>query len=57
MDAIVENGTSPVSKQQIQPEYGEWAGDDAGRNGRTRPVRPTSQAQMGTETQHFSLFS
>ena len=26
MDAAAELGRNPVSKHQIQPEYGEWAG-------------------------------
>ena len=26
MDAAAEIGRNPVSKHQIQPEYGEWAG-------------------------------
>ena len=44
MDAAAELGRNPVSKHQIQPEYGdERAG--AGRNCRTRLARTNSQAR------------
>ena len=47
MDAAAELGRNPVSKHQIQPEYGdEQAG--AGRDGCTRLTRPNSQARTGT---------
>ena len=47
MDAAAEIGRNPVSKHQIQPEYGgEQA--DAGRDCQTRLVRPNSQARSGT---------
>ena len=47
MDAAAELGRNPVSKHQIQPEYGgEQA--DAGRDCQTRLVRPNSQARSGT---------
>ena len=37
MDAAAELGRNPVSKNQIQPEYGdEWA--DSGRDGTAEPV-------------------
>ena len=43
MDAAADLGRNPVSKHQIQPEYGgEQA--DAGRDCQTRPARPNSQA-------------
>ena len=47
MEAATELGRNPVSKHEIQPEYGvEQA--DAGRDCRTRLARPNSQAQTGT---------
>ena len=56
MDAAAELGRNPVSKDQIQPEYGdEQAG--AGRDGWTRLARPSSQARTGTGECSFSLFS
>ena len=56
MDAAAELGRNPVSKHQIQPEYGdEQAG--AGRDGRTRLAKPNSQARTGTGKCSFSLFS
>ena len=42
MDAAAELGRSPVSKRQIQPEYGDEQAD-AGRDCRTCLVRPSSQ--------------
>ena len=43
MDTAADLGRNPVSKHQIQPEYGgEQA--DAGRDCRTRLARPNSQA-------------
>ena len=47
MDATAELGRNPVSKHQIQPEYGDEQAD-AGRNCRTRIARPNSQARTGT---------
>ena len=47
MDAAAELGRNPVSKHQIQPEYGDEQGIE-GRDCRTRLARPNSQAQMGT---------
>ena len=47
MDAAAELGRNPVSKYQIQPEYGDEQAD-AGRDCRTRLARPNSQARMGT---------
>ena len=47
MDAAAELGRNPVSKHQIQPEYGDEQAD-AGRDCRTRLARPNSQARMGT---------
>ena len=53
MDAAAEIGGNPVSKHQIQPEYGdEQAG--AGRDCRTRLARPNSQAR--TRTGKYSFF-
>ena len=48
MDAAAELGRNPVSKHQIQPEYGDEQAD-AGRDGRNRLARPNSQARTGTE--------
>ena len=56
MDAAAELGRSPVSKHQIQPEYGDKK-TDAGRDGQTRLARPNSQARTGTGKNTFSLFS
>ena len=47
MDAAAELGNNPVSKHQIQPEYGdEQAG--GGWDCRTRLARPNSQARTRT---------
>ena len=46
MDAAAELGRNPVSKHQIQPEYGAEQAD-AGRDGCTRLARPNSQARTG----------
>ena len=43
MDAAAEFGRNPVSKHQIQPEYGDEQAD-AGRDCRSRLVRPNSLA-------------
>ena len=56
MDAAAELGRNPVSKHQIQPEYGDEQAD-AGRDGWTRLARPNSQARTGTGEYSFSLFS
>ena len=53
MDAAAELGRNPVSKHQIQPEYGDEQAD-AGRDCRTRLARPNSQA--GTWTGKYSFF-
>ena len=47
MDAAAELGRNPVSKHQIQPEYGDEQAD-AGRDCRNRLARPNSQAQTRT---------
>ena len=53
MDAAAELGRNPVSKHQIQPEYGDEQAD-AGRNCRTRRLaRPNSQARTGTGKYSF----
>ena len=44
MDAAAELGRNLVSKNQIEPEYGDEQAD-AGRDCRTRLARPTSQAR------------
>ena len=48
MGAAAEIGRNPVSKHQIQSEYGDEQAD-AGRDGRNRLARPNSQARTGTE--------
>ena len=55
MDAAAELGRNPVSKHQIQPEYGDEQAD-AGRDCRTRLARPNSQART-TGKYSFSLLS
>ena len=47
MDAAAELGRNPVSKHQIQPEYGDEQAD-AGRDCRTRLAGPNSQARTRT---------
>ena len=54
MDAAAELGRNPVSKHQIQPEYGDEQAD-AGRDCRTRLARPISQARTRTGIYSFSL--
>ena len=44
LDAAAEIGTNPVSKHQIQPEYGDEQAD-AGRDCRNRLARPDFQAR------------
>ena len=56
MDAAAELGRNPVSKHQIQPEYGDEQAD-AGRDYRAHLARPTSQARTRTGKHWFSLFS
>ena len=56
MDAAAEIGRNPVSKHQIQPEYGDEQAD-AGRDCRIRLARPNSQARKRTGEYSFSLFS
>ena len=52
MDAAAELGRNPVSKHQIQPEYGDEQAD-AGRDCRNRLARPNSQARTGTGEYYF----
>ena len=47
MDAAAELGRNPVSKHQIQPEYGDEQAD-AVRDCRTRLARPNSQTRTRT---------
>ena len=54
MDAAAELGRNPVSKHQIQPEYG-YEQADAGWDCRTRLTGPNSQARTRTEEYFFSL--
>ena len=56
MDAAAELVRNPVSKHQIQPDYGDEQAD-AGRDCRTRLAGPHSQAQTGTGKYSFSMFS
>ena len=56
MEATAEIGKNPVSKHQIQPEYGdEQAG--AGRDCRNRLARPNPQPRTRTGKYLFFLFS
>ena len=55
MDAAAERGWNPVSKHQIQPEYGDEQAD-AGRDCQTRLARPNFQARPGRGKYLFSLF-
>ena len=48
MDAAAELGRNPVSKHQIQLEYGDEQ-TDAGRDCPTRVARTNSQARTGTD--------
>ena len=52
MDAAAELGRNPVSKHQIQPEYGDEQAD-AGRDCRARLARPNSQARTRTAREIF----
>ena len=54
--SAAELGRNPVSKHQIQPEYGDEQAD-AGRDYRTRLAKPNYQARTGTGKSSFSLFS
>ena len=56
MVAAAEIGGDPVSKHEIQPQYGDEQAD-AGRDCRTRLARPNSQGRTGTGKYSFSLFS
>ena len=56
MDAAAVLGRNPVSKHQIQPEYGDEQAD-AGRDCQTRLARPISQARTRTRKYLFSLCS
>ena len=49
---LPELGRNPVSKHQIQPEYGDEQAD-AGRDGWTRLARPNSQTRTGTGEYYF----
>ena len=48
MDAAAELGKNPVSKHQIQPEYGDEQAN-AGRDCQTRLARPNSSTIAGVE--------
>ena len=53
LDAAAELERNPVSKHQIQREYGDEP-TDAGWDGRTRLARPNSQARTRTGKYSFS---
>ena len=55
MDATAESGRNPVSKHQIQLEYGDEQAD-TGRDRRTRLARPNSQARTGIGKYKYSFF-
>ena len=48
MDAAAELGKNPVSKHQIQPEYGDEQAN-TGRNCQNRLARPNSPTTVGVE--------
>ena len=48
MDAAAELGKNPVSKHQIQPEYGDEQAN-TGRDCQTRLARPNSPTTVGME--------
>ena len=48
MEAAAEPGRNPVSKHEIQPEYGDEQAD-TGRYCRTRLARPNSQARTNAD--------
>ena len=53
MDAVVESGRNPVSKPQIQPDYGDEQAN-AGRDGRTHLARSNYHKQTRAgEKKHF----
>ena len=52
MDAAAELGRNPVSKHQIQLEYGDEQAD-AGRDCRNRLARPNYQARTGAGEYSF----
>ena len=56
MDAAAQHGRNPVSKDQIQPEYGDEQAD-AGRDCQTRLARPNSRARTGTGKYSSSLLA
>ena len=56
LDAAAELGRNLVSKQQIQPEYGDEQAD-AGRDCRIRLARTDSQARTRIGEYELSLFS
>ena len=52
MDAAAELGRNPVSKHQIQPEYGDEQAD-AGRDEFSRLARPNLRHARGQGNIHF----
>ena len=54
IDAAAELGRNPVSKHQIQSEYGDEQ-VDSGQDCRTRLARPNSQARTRTGKYFFPI--
>ena len=54
MDVAPEIGRNPVSKHQIQPEYGDEQAD-AGRDSRTRLARPVLRRERGQRKNIFPV--
>ena len=52
MDTAAELGRNPVSKHQIQPEYGDEQAD-VGRDCRTRLARPIIRREREQGSIHF----
>ena len=52
MDAAAELRRNPISKHQIQPEYGDEQAD-TGRDCRNRLAGPNSQRELGQGNIHF----
>ena len=52
MDAVAKLGRNPVSRHQIQPEYGDEQAD-VGRECQTRLARPNSQARTNADREIF----
>ena len=53
IDTVAEIGRSPVSKHQVQPEYGDEQADAGWDYYRNRLARSNSQARTRTNNQIF----